>query len=443
VTSENLTAGEAARVIRGGLLFQFEEFHGNDRTCGDCHRPLSNFDLAPHDVAVVHAVDPHNPLFRSVDADVEGGSTYANMIDDGLVRVHVVAAPNVTIDSGPGVSVRPDGRYVVALRRSTPSVLNAGLEEHLMWDGREGTDLAHQALDAAIDHAQVTAAHLPTASQLGDIAFFQEHLFSSPSIAAFAGGGSPAALPDIPASSHGSLADSRRRGRTFFVSGPLNSADMAHRGLCATCHSGPMLNTTNEFNPGDPPGRRFAGNLTSEINARSLPVYTFHVALPQDLVMPPGLPIPIPPGTLIAPAGTPITLHSPDPGALIVDTDPTDASALANPCISLVPCLLTVLGIAPQPVAFHRIPSLWGTADTAPYFHDNSANTFEEVVDHYRNGFFVETRGSLLGTAAQLEAAGDPATAAFLRSVADTLVVSDQDRADIAAYMRYAFQVTH
>jgi hypothetical protein len=30
-----------------------------------------------------------------------------------------------------------------------------------------------------------------------------------------------------------------------------------------------------------------------------------------------------------------------------------------------------------------KIPSLWGVKDTAPYFHDNSAKSLEDVAAHY------------------------------------------------------------
>ena len=53
-----------------------------------------------------------------------------------------------------------------------------------------------------------------------------------------------------------------------------------------------------------------------------------------------------------------------------------------------------------------KINSLWGTGKRAPYFHDNSAKTIREMVDHYAN--FM---------------------APFFR-----VVLTPQDRADIAAY---------
>ena len=34
-----------------------------------------------------------------------------------------------------------------------------------------------------------------------------------------------------------------------------------------------------------------------------------------------------------------------------------------------------------------KIPSLWGLERTAPYFHDNSARTLDEVAQHYARFF--------------------------------------------------------
>jgi cytochrome c peroxidase len=64
-----------------------------------------------------------------------------------------------------------------------------------------------------------------------------------------------------------------------------------------------------------------------------------------------------------------------------------------------------------------KIPTLWGIKDTAPYFHDNSARTLEDVMDHYTRLFrFIDD---------QL-----PRDQQFFR------VLSDQDKADIVAFLK-------
>lgn len=430
VSSEDLTLTEAVRFVRGGLLYQFETFDGNDRTCGTCHRADSHFDLAAEDVDHAFAEDPEDPLFRPVDADIEGGDSYALMRADGLVRVHVVLAPNVTVDEvdGVNVQVRPDGRYVVALRRATPTSINSALNDHLMWDGREGTDLAHQALSAAIDHAEADdLGRLPTAPELADIAFFQEQLFSSYALRQYAHGGAEPVLPE-------GRNDSEERGRAFFLDEPLSASAGTH-GLCATCHAGPMLNRTGHFNPGDPPDLPFSGNRTSQFNRRGLPEYTYRITLASDHLN--DNPRIGPVGMVMWSAGTTRVLHSPDPGALVVDTDPSDGTdGPANPCITTAACLVAEPGGATE---FHRMPTLWGSARTAPYFHDNSAATFEDVVLHYRE-FFAPTQASMYAQAAFMESIGQLEIAAAIRDEADALTITDQDVDDIAAYMRYAFR---
>jgi cytochrome c peroxidase len=72
--------------------------------------------------------------------------------------------------------------------------------------------------------------------------------------------------------------------------------------------------------------------------------------------------------------GTQTTVMSPDPGrALITGVIDGDPNADGAP-------FFTSLN------AF-KIPTLWGIKNTAPYFHDNSAKTLEEVVDHYERLF--------------------------------------------------------
>jgi len=431
-----------AQVLRGFHLFHHETFDGNDRTCSTCHT-IPSFALSIAQVQEEYATDPSSALFRALDSDAYDGASYDLMREDGLVRVHVTLAPNVRVVSPPpdgtNVQLRPDGRYVVVFRRATPTSVNSALNEHLMLDGREGSNLAHQAMSAVNDHAQ---GRVPTAEESAAIAAFQRTLFSSPALAAYAMGGPPPTLP------RGRTA-SERRGRAFFESGPLSAAAGTH-GLCATCHSGPMMNTTNEFNPGDPAGLRFTGNRTSEFNERALPVYTFEITAMTDLLNDnPNLG---PMGVVRYPAGTVFTVTSPDPGVIVVD-DPRDgfqdtngdgeADGYATPCFSMAGCAIfddpsNPPALPNSGVAFHRVSTLWGVRHTAPYFHDNSAATLEDAARHYV-AFFGPTQQSMLAQAAFFESTGDPQLAqiaAMLRDMAAALVITEQDVQDIAAYMR-------
>ena len=57
----------------------------------------------------------------------------------------------------------------------------------------------------------------------------------------------------------------------------------------------------------------------------------------------------------------------------------------------LIPGLLPPPGEIPRNVfsGFFKTPQLWGVSKTGPYFHDNSAKTLEEAVEHYQ--FFFDT----------------------------------------------------
>jgi cytochrome c peroxidase len=111
------------------------------------------------------------------------------------------------------------------------------------------------------------------------------------------------------------------RGRKHFEQG----------GLCSLCHSGPLLNRTLD-------DRHFENIFVSQRNLLRNPVYTF---------------------LFTGADGNTNRVHSPDPGLALVTGVVRDAN-------------------------FFRIPTLWNIRNTAPYFHDNSAQTLDDVLAHYR-----------------------------------------------------------
>lgn len=426
------TSQERAQFRRGCRLFFSETFLGNGRTCGTCHlqelgngNPYdNNFDFGPADAEAMFQADPTSPLFRSIDSD-DGVSDYTTLRSFGLARIPFVLPPNVTVREpadGWNVVANPDGTTTVFVLRSTPSSENTLFEENLMWDGREGSDLAHQAISAVLTHAQ--PGRSPTTQESEDIAFFQEQLFSSFSLRAFASGGPTPTLPTVPASWSGSHWDSVRRGRHFFEPMAVVEGAPVRGGHCATCHDGPMLNRTNMFNPVQFPGDGLTNNFVSETNSVNpafppgsrvgiqLPELTYDIALTYDFLMPPvplpGLP---PPGTVLFPAGSVFTLRSSDPGRILTTGDPCE---IGLSCIINSDPMTGRLGT----VSLFRISSLWGSADSAPYFHDNSAETLEDVMEVYRTLFLVTAFGT-----------GNNAW-----------ILSPQEEMDIVNYMEFAFR---
>jgi len=222
----------------------------------------------------------------------------------------------------------------VALFRSTLPTNNIALDPTIMWDGRE-PNLPHQALSALLTHSEITEQ--PTVLELKQIADFQRNrLFSSRALEIFAEGGPPPALPE-------GYTESERRGRKFFIPTPgvVN---------CSICHSGPMLNQTLPSVPMQvPAGSRFTDTMVSALNRTMLPVRTYIVTKPD---------------------GSKVTLATSDPGRMLITGDPADINRFKQ-------------------------PTLWGIRDTAPYFHDNSAKTLEDVMEHYDS--FLRLAGAQFG----------------------------------------------
>ena len=232
----------------------------------------------------------------------------------------------------------------VTLRRGIPSTLDTpALDPVLMLDGREPT-LTSQAHSAIMGHAQ--AARQPTVGELEQIASFEQTLFSSEELRDYAQTGVP---PQLPAGN----TDSEKRGRAFFLP----------QGACGQCHSGPLLNETGAPNYlGQPVGSRFSNVLISELNIPQNPVNTFVIHRPGALL--------------------PEVRTSPDPGRFLITGRIEDFNMF-------------------------KMGSLRNIKNTAPYFHDNSGKTLDEVMTHY-TVMLLLTQGT---------------------------VITPQDKADILAYL--------
>jgi cytochrome c peroxidase len=254
-----------------------------------------------------------------------------------------------------------------------------------MLDGRQ-PDLESQALGAITDHAQ--AARPPQRRELELIAKFQQlapRFFTSLQMGIFALGGPTPTLP------LGRTA-SEKRGRIFFEDVPPDFSVAPPNfkpGACAACHSGPLLNQTNQFLPLPlPPGSRFQTVLVSEFNAAGNPVMDFVFRNQENDVLdgnPDGI----------------IELSSPDPGRALITGRADDTATLTFD----------------QANAF-KISPLRGIRKTAPYFHDNSAKTLEDVLEHYRQFFLIVS---------------DPDGPGPQEPV---IVLNDQDKKDIIAFMK-------
>src|SRR5687767_1490244 len=332
----------AAETSEGQRLFDHETFGGNGRTCRTCHSG-DDGTIDPAEVAERLAENPSEPLFSHDGLDDFFSGTSRIAADATILIERDLPEGVVLVDDPSATSV--------VLARGVPSTVNTpGLDPALMYDMRDA-DLENQASGAIDRHSQATIA--PTPQQLQAIANFQRtdsRFFSSKALKSFAQGG-PA--PDLP---QGHTA-SEKRGREFFVDAPWNPP--SKKGVCALCHSGPMLNTANEFTTvptGAPPGWRAFDIGVSLRNLMNNPVRKFAVTDPCSNTM---------------------VVNSPDPGIMITDVYNIPMLAQFLPPREL--CLAHPAFFANM----FKTPQLWGVRHTAPYFHDNSAKDLEAVLEQY------------------------------------------------------------
>jgi cytochrome c peroxidase len=387
---------EAGKKLFGGVIPS-----SNGRACTTCHVLAEESTLRPASVVARLQANPKDPLFHRLDADDPDSPVleFAHL-KKGLVRVGLRLPDNMdVIDLQGQVVTRPDRKIFVW--RGVPTVANTAYTAPFQFDGRE-PNLEQQGQGAVTNHAE--GPKIPP-EPLQQVAAFQKELFTSPRallVAKLLELGLPAEklpLPEefLPASAQ------ERRGREVY------------RTACQACHGSattdrivnrevhdlffaslkPDGNVRFEMVPGKGPvavplarpndeflnvGFGF-GSYLGQIGA--LPLFNSDVPLPryrfrfytdatrqQPVVDLPPVPVtasgdPLDPRPARDENGAPIVgpnrqpqLFSTDPGRAAVTGDPADFEAF-------------------------DVPQLRGIAGTAPYFHDNSIETLEGVVDTY------------------------------------------------------------
>jgi cytochrome c peroxidase len=372
--------GEPCDAVERGRLAFFDRtlagLASNGRACADCHMPADHFQLSPDSVEARFALlqrrrqsqpDADDPLFRPIDADDfringDAATDFSNLRQNGLVRITFPLPPNIRLID-PATSAVSNETFV-DVWRMVPSVNNVALtgpDASLpIWprepnptggyqlDARFAT-LPEQALGALTAHAQIQSA--PPQQRLNDLSSFQRLLFTNQRVRALSDavreGTRPLPDPDPP------LSALEEQGKAVFVR------------ACSQCHGGPGMSTP-QF-----PVNRFM-NISSgcprAIDTMTPPRFVFAACEPRFLrnarTYEIELSVPtLTPGGLL-PAGARVRRTTDDPGR----------------------ALLTGFVGGPGPEDDWEkfdVPGLRGVSATAPYFHNNSAATLEEVVDHY------------------------------------------------------------
>ena len=357
-----------AAVFRGFLAFFDRDLHehpGNGRSCADCHMAADQFQLSPASAEqrfqrlqwrLERNPRADDPLFRAVDADdfrIKGPNArdFSNLRENGLIRVIFKLPPNIRLIDPATNAV--SNETMADVWRMVPSINNVALtgpDGGNQWprdpnrsggyqlDARFST-LQEQASGALHAHAEID--RVPAQQLLDDLASFQRLLFSSERVRA---------LADAIRTGVQSLPDADPR---------LNLLEQQGKAVftraCAQCHGG-------------------AGQSTTQA-----PVVRYHdissqCPRPVDAVTPARFTFQPCPARLARNARTyEITL--------------ADGSAIRRSSSDPGRALLTGFAVPGPPAAddWNKFdtPGLRGIRNTAPYFHNNSADTLEAVVDHY------------------------------------------------------------
>ncbi len=353
-------------VLRGfGAFFdrRLEGLGANGRSCADCHMPTDQFQLSPASaearfrlLQLRRRFNPKadDPLFRPIDADDfringEHATDFSNLRQNGLVRITFDLPPNMRLID-PATS-QPSDEASVDVWRMVPTVNDVALTGPALdnfWprepnrtggyqlDARIGT-LQAQADGALVNHAEIK--DVPSQRLLDDLASFQKVLFTNHRVRALSDaireGTTPLPDPDPP------LDALEQQGKAVFVR------------ACTQCHGGPSQSNAPVIvrfhdiasqcpRPVDTvTPARFAFAPCPDRLARNARTYEITMA-----------------------NGTKVRRASSDPGRAL---------------------LTGFVGGAPPTDDWNKfdMPGLRGISKTAPYFHNNSAATLEEMVDHY------------------------------------------------------------
>lgn len=388
----------------------FQDLGTNGRSCVTCHQPNEAWSITPEGAqARLLQSGGTDPLFRNNDgSNCEGAVTssleeqrqaYSLLLTRGLIRVglDVPAGAEFTIDGVSDPYECAGGTSDASFyRRPLPST-NVRFLSAVMWDGRESfstttilEDLTRQANTATRGHATAfvditpeqarqivefqmglstaqarddQAGHLQTQGALGgpgslaDQAFFigiNDPVGLNPTGAPFTPNAFTLfdAWTRLPSGSRSAVIEARRaigRGQTIFNTRPivvsgvsgLNGETFSNgvtlpesfTGTCTICHDAPNAGNHSVKAPLDI-------GLTDPAVAPYLPVYTLRNSKTGD------------------------TIETTDPGRAMVTGKWRDVNRFKGPILR-------------------------GLAARAPYFHNGSAATLDEVVEFYETRFTI------------------------------------------------------
>jgi cytochrome c peroxidase len=438
------SAGVVATYNLGGNINTatpfFQSLGTNGRSCSTCHVPAQAYGLSAVGVQSRYTTSSGtDPIFAAVDgtncpsSPLGSQSSFSLLMNYGLIRFYMPIPANaqftISVVSDPfGCAVTTDpesGRPAYAVYRRPLQPSNVAFLSSLMFDGREtispldnslsfsanlAADLTQQATDAVLYHEQATSA--PTSAQLSQIISLELGLFSAQTDNSYVGsltsnsatggpsdlskqayypaandafGGDPTGAPFNPSvfnlytSWVGGLDTGISPAKTRVLAGevifntlpftitnvrgindnPALGSPASFTGTCSTCHDTPNAGNHSVDLPFDI-GVSHAAAYESDPNIAN--------ALTQ--LSPPSLPI-----YLISGCPDPF---NPSESASFYTSDPAKALTTGQ-------CSDFDRG---------KVPILRGLAARAPYFHNGSAATLQQVVNFYNQRFQINLTAS-------------------------------------------------
>jgi cytochrome c peroxidase len=388
----------------------FKELGTNGRACSTCHRPDQGWTITPQDVQRRFVESRGlDAIFRNNDgSNCEGADigtargrrgAFSLLLARGLIRVglEVPSGADFTVDAvDDPYGCGAPRTSVSAYRRPLPAT-NLTFLSAVMWDGRESSpattilqDLAQQADDATMGHAQA-ARHL-TDQEKQAIVAFETALFTAQAVSDDAGWlradgatGGPVALSAEPfflgindpvgLNPTGAAFDSRAftlfnawmdasgpergirrarraiaRGQEIFDTRPIVIAGVAglnnqtfpsgvtvpdsFTGTCTTCHDTPNAGNHSVSAPLD------LGLTSAARRTADMPLYTLRRISTGE------------------------TIQTTDPGRAMISGKWADIGKFKGPILRAL-------------------------AARAPYFHNGSAATLDDVIDFYESRFHL------------------------------------------------------
>jgi hypothetical protein len=424
---QTFTTDPAGQIDTTGAFFQ--NLGANGRTCETCHRQNDGWSISAADVQARFAAAQSSssglssdPIFQTVDGSTCNhgvdlstpagqASAFRLLTSRGLIRIPLPVPPGAefSVDSVVTPYACNETSALSLYRRPLPTA-NLRFLSGLMWDGREsfalnGTqniaaatnpadllaDLAHQAVDATLIHAQASSA--PTPGQQQAIVNFEMELSVAQAIDSAAGplktdvtSGGPAQIAvaaqqfslgvnapfgAVPFTEtiftlfdswgnypNDNTVDTQKasigRGqvvfnsKTILISGvpgfnDLFTGNAPFPGSCGYCHNSPNVGNHSVAVPMNI-GVADVANPLNPLDISYLPVITLH--------------------NVTATPPTPATAQTTDPGVALVTGKWADIGKM-------------------------KVPILRGLASRAPYFHNGAAPTLSDVVNFYDKRFNI------------------------------------------------------